>query len=392
MPKKHALLSASSASRWLKCPPSAKICAESDDTSSVYAEEGTLAHSICEVKLSAFVSATPKRTITSKLNKLKKEELYQSEMDSYTDEYTDYIKKLAFSFPSKAHIIVERQVDYSDYAPEGFGTADCIILHGDSLHIVDFKYGKGVPVSAEDNPQLKLYALGALKLYGMIYPIKNITLHIVQPRIDNFSEWSLKTEELVNWGNSIKPIAQLAFEGKGEYCSGEHCRFCKIAGSCRKRADDNLELAKYEFRMPLSNNLDLEEESVTLSDEEVGAVLTKAKRLKIWVESVEEYVLSSILKGRKIDGWKAVEGRGSRVFTDADAVPERLKSLNYSPDIAFERKQLTPAQLEKVLGKSEFNQTLGDLVQKLKGSPALAPITDIRPEYIQGTSAKDDFK
>lgn len=389
MPEKHALLSPSSAARWLNCPPSARLCAEIEDKVSSYAEEGTLAHSICEVKLTSFATPVPKRTTAAKLNKLKKNELYRPEMDGYTNEYVDYIKKIALGFSSKAHIAAERQVDYSAYVPEGFGTADCIILHGEELHIIDFKYGKGVPVSAEDNPQLKLYALGALNLYGMLYPVKNITLHIVQPRLGNYSEWRTSLSELTAWGESIRPTAQLAYKGKGEFHSGEHCRFCKISATCRKRSEDNLALAKYEFRKPSEFSKDGEP---TLSDDEIGCVLTLGQQLKKWYDDIEKYALAMILAGRKYNGWKAVEGRGSRFFTNADSVPERLGALGYSPDIAYERKMLTPPQLEKIIGKNEFAESFGDLVEKSKGKPTLVPLTDSRPDYVSGTTAVQDFK
>lgn len=389
MPEKHALLSASSAARWLNCPPSAKICAESEDKESSYAAEGTLAHAMCEIKLTAFTTVTPKRTITTKLNKLKKDELYQPEMDSYTDEYVDYVKKIAYSFPSKAHIAVERQVDYGAYAPGGFGTADCVILHGEELHIVDFKYGKGVPVSAEDNPQLKLYALGAIGFYGMLYPVKNITLHIVQPRIGNYSDWKISASDLFAWGESIKPIAQLAYEGEGDFNSGEHCRFCAISATCRKRSEDNLELAKYEFRKPpeLAKNCE-----PTLTDEEIALVLTQGSQLKKWYEDIEKYTLGMILAGKKYNGWKAVEGRGTRVYTDADAIPGRLEAIGLSAELAFERKMLTPPQLEAAVGKTVFAQSFADLVEKSKGKPTLAPSTDKRAEYVNGSTAAEDFK
>lgn len=389
MPEKHALLSASSAARWLNCPPSARLCAELPDKGSSYAEEGTLAHSMCEIKLQPFVSVVQKSTVTKRLNKLKKHELYQPEMDGYTETYVDYVKKIALSFPSKAHISIEQQVDYGNYAPEGFGTADCLIVHGEELHVIDFKYGKGVPVSPVDNPQLKLYALGALSIYAMLYPIKLIYLHIVQPRLDNIAEWTTSTEELLAWGESIKPAARDAFNGAGEFRSGEHCRFCKVKATCRKRAADNLELAEYEFAKPVSV---AKEDEPTISDEEVGEALKQAKLLKQWVEDIEDYALLSILAGKQISGWKAVEGRGSRQFTDTAAIGDRLRSMNLSPDLAFERRMLTVAQLEKVIGKNSFENIFGDIVVKTKGKPTLAEITDKRPEYVQNTSAAEDFK
>lgn len=389
MQEKHALLSASAASRWINCPPSARLCEKIPEDPSTYAQEGTLAHSMCEIKLNAFVTPTPKRTVTSRLNKLKKNELYASEMDGHTDTYVDYVKKIALSFPTKATVTVETKVDYSNYAPEGFGTADCLIIHGADLYVIDFKYGQGVPVSAEENPQMKLYALGALNLYGMFYPIKNIHFTIVQPRLNNISEWDTTIEALKAWGESIKPIAQLAYDGKGEYSSGEHCRFCKIKATCRKRAENNLELAKHQFAKPIQL---AKKDEPKLTDSEVGSILQTAKDLKKWVEDLEKYALKSILEGKPIDGWKAVEGRGSRNWNaDTDVITQRLSSLGYPQELAFERKVLSVAQLEKVVKKNDF-ENMADLVEKTKGKPTLAPITDKRPDFTQGTTAEQDFR
>lgn len=389
MPEKHALLSASAASRWINCPPSARLCEKIPEDPSTYAQEGTLAHSMCEIKLNAFVTPTPKRTVTSRLNKLKKNVLYAAEMDGHTDTYVDYVKKIALSFPTKATVTVETKVDYSNYAPEGFGTADCLIIHGADLYVIDFKYGPGVPVSAEENPQMKLYALGALNLYGMFYPIKNIHFTIVQPRLNNISEWDTTIEALKAWGESIKPIAQLAYDGKGEYSSGEHCRFCKIKAACRKRAENNLDLAKHQFAKPIQL---AKKDEPKLTDSEVGSILQTAKDLKKWVEDLEKYALKSILEGKPIDGWKAVEGRGSRNWNaDTDVITQRLSSLGYPQELAFERKVLSVAQLEKVVKKNDF-ENMADLVEKTKGKPTLAPIMDKRPDFTQGTTAEQDFK
>lgn len=390
MPEKHALLSASSAARWLNCPPSARLCESLPDTKSRYAAEGTLAHKMCEVKLNAFVSVVSKRTTSTRLNKIKKDELCSPEMDGYTDVYVDYIKKLALSFPSKAHIAVERQVDYGNYAPEGFGTADCIVIYGEDLYVIDFKYGQGVCVSAEANPQMQLYALGALNSYGMFFPIKTIHLSIIQPRLNNISEWQLPVEALRKWGESIKPAAQQAFDGTGEYMSGDHCKFCKIKASCRKRAESNLELAKYEFAKPVALAKDGEP---TLSDNEVGEILVTAQSLKTWVEDLEKYALNAILKGKEIKNWKAVEGRSSRSWNgDTEAVMQRLAALDYPEDIIYKRTMLTAPQFEKVIGTADFASNFNDLVIKPKGKPTLAPVSDSRPAYVQGTTAAEDFK
>lgn len=388
MPEKHALLSASSAGRWLNCPPSARINAEMEDTSSEYAAEGTLAHSMCEIKLTGYVSAIPKRTTNSKLNKLKKDKLYQAEMDGYTDDYLNYVKEIAIGLSGAPTVRIEEQVDYSDYAPEGFGTADCLILYSDELHVIDFKYGRGVEVSAEDNPQLKLYALGAIKKFAFLYSIKKVVLHIVQPRIDNFSSWETSADELRSWGESIKPIAQLAYEGKGNFNSGAHCRFCKLSATCRKRSEDNLALAQYEFKNPPEFTHD---GSPTLTDEEIGEVLTLGAQLKKWYEDLEKYALGMILYGKKYDGWKAVEGRGTRRFINPDDVPKVLEKMGLSPDLAYEREILSPAKLEKLIGKNDFADNFGGIVEKSKGKPTLAPASDKRPEYVSGTTAAEDF-
>lgn len=389
MPEKHALLSASSASRWINCPPSARLCEAIPEKTSKYAEEGTLAHSMCEVKLNAFVVPSSKRSVTTKLNKIKKNELYSPEMDGHTDAYADYVKKIALSFPAKATVAVEKQVDYSNYAPEGFGTADCIIVYGEDLYVIDFKYGQGVPVSAENNPQMKLYALGALNLYSMFYPIKTIHFTIVQPRLSNLSEWSMPIEALRDWGEYIKATAQLAFNGEGEYSSGEHCRFCKVKATCRKRAEDNLELAKHQFAKPIPL---AKKDEPTITDSEVGSILQTAKDLKKWVEDLEKYALKVILDGKQIDGWKAVEGRGSRNWNaDTDVIIQRLSSLGYPQEMAFERKILSVAQLEKVVKKTDF-ENMADLIEKAQGKPTLAPITDKRSAFKQGTTAVEDFK
>ncbi|PWJ14632.1 DUF2800 domain-containing protein [Ruminococcus flavefaciens] len=389
MPGTHALLSASSSARWLNCPPSAKLNAGADDKESSYAAEGTLAHAMCEIKLRGYISAIPKRSITAKLKKLKSDPLYQPEMDGYTEEYLDYIKKIATSFNGPPTIRAEEQVDYSTFAPEGSGTADCLILFGDELHVIDFKYGKGVLVSPEDNPQLKLYALGAISKFGLIYSFNKVTLHIVQPRLSNIDDWSISTADLLAWGFSIQPTAQLAFNGQGEFKSGEHCRFCKVAATCKKRAADNLALAQYEFRKP---DNDPTATDPMLNDTELAEALTKGAQLVAWYEDLKEYALAKILDGGELSGWKAVEGRGTRAFINPDDVPKRLESIGQSSDLAYERKVLSPAALEKLLGKKVFTDSFSDLVEKSKGKPALAPISDKRATYVQGTSAAEDFK
>lgn len=389
MPGNHALLSASSAHRWLNCPPSAKICAELPDTESEYAKEGSLAHEMCEIKLNAFITPTPKGVLTRRLNKIKKDELYKSEMDGFTDDYVDYIKKIALGFPSRAHIVCERKVDYSEYAPGGFGTADCIILYGKDLYIVDFKYGKGVPVSAENNSQMKLYALGAVREFSLVYPIENIHMSIVQPRISNISEWDISITDLKNWGEQIKPFAKLAYEGEGNFKSGDWCRFCKIKQTCRQRANENLKLAQYEFAKPAEIAKSGEP---VLSDNEVGEILKLADNLKKWVEDIESYALTAILNGKEIKDWKVVEGRTTRAFTDIEKVFEVLEKNGFPREAFYERKQLPFTKIESIVGKKDFETLLDHLITRTKGKPTLAPEADKRPPYVQGTTAEEDFK
>lgn len=240
--KEHAVLSASSAHRWLVCTPSVRLEEQFEDKESDYAKEGTLAHAIAEFQVrSYFLEPISKRKRTAELKKFQKEELYDAEMITHTENYLEYIKQIAMQYIKPPFISVEKRVCYGQYARDGFGTADCIVICGDTLHIVDFKYGKGVEVSAIDNVQLKLYALGALQEYGIFYPISTVKLHIFQPRVDNISEYSIDRSMLEAWGESIKEKAQLAYDGKGEFVSGEHCRFCKAKGCCKARATKNVQ-------------------------------------------------------------------------------------------------------------------------------------------------------
>ena len=381
--RKHALLSASSAHRWLACAPSARLEEQFPDSESEHAKEGTLAHEICELKVSQkFIKKQSAATFKRKLKKLQGNELYQKEMDGYTEEYLDYVSSIVHSFDQTPYIAVEKQVDYGHVAPEGFGTCDCIIIGGDTMHIVDFKYGKGVHVSAGGNPQLKLYAAGALKAYGMLYPIKRVVMHIVQPRIDNNSQVELLTEDLEFWIKAIRPLAEQAYKGEGEYKpSEETCRFCRARNTCRARAEKNLELAKEEFKMP-----------PLLSNDEVGAILKKAKDIKQWVADLEEWTLKELLKGGTVAGWKAVEGRSPRAFADQEKAFEILIGSGVDEALLYERKALTLAGVEKLIGKKEFNELLADQVVKPQGKPTLAPQEDKREAITLRTSAEEDFK
>lgn len=377
----HALLSASGAHRWLLCTPSARLEEQFPDSTSTYAEEGTLAHELCEIKVNKALLGMPTKTYNSTLKKIKGNNLYQTEMDKYTDEYLDYILEKVHSFDSPPTVIVEKKVDFSSYVPEGFGTADCIILGDGELHIVDFKYGKGVEVSAEYNPQMMLYALGAYLEYSFLFQIEAVKMTIVQPRIGNTSEYSMLVEELLEWAElTVKPKAQMAWNGEGNFIAGEHCKFCRAKASCRERARKNLETEKFELKKgPL------------LSPGEIGEALKKAVDLAKWAEDLKEYALAESLKGNDIPGWKAVEGRGSRNFTDNDLAIKKLKEAGIAEELLYERKQYTLAQIEKLVGTKDFKKIVGDLVVKNPGKPTLVVDTDKREKITNKVTAAEDF-
>lgn len=367
----HAVLSASGAEKWLNCPPSARLEESYPDTSSPYAKEGTLAHEIAEFKArNYFIETLPKRTFTSKLNKFKKEELYKNEMDEYTESYLEYIKEVAMKYPSKPYIALEKKIDFSKYVPDGYGTCDCILIHGNDMHIIDFKYGKGVPVSAENNSQLMLYALGALEAYSMLYQIDTVHLSIFQPRIDNISCFDISAANLLSWAvGEVEPKAKLAYGGIGDFKAGEHCRFCKAQAQCRAKAESIISV------------FPVKEEPALLTDDEIGLILAKAKELVSWSNAVEDYALNAILSGKEIQGWKAVEGRSVRVFSDADKAFEKIVESGTPEEMLYERKPLSLSQIEKLLGKKEFESIVSSFVIKPQGKPTLAPSDDKRPVF-----------
>ena len=377
----HALLSASAAHRWTACTPSARLEETLPERRSNYADEGNLAHDIAELKLKKnFVEQMSTRTFNSRLKKLQQHELYQNEMLNYTDDYLDYVSGIVHSFKSPPYIAVEKRLDFSSYVPDGFGTGDCIIISGKTLHVIDFKYGKGVPVSAVDNPQMKLYALGAWLAYSILYAIETVKMVIVQPRLDSISEWEMPLNGLLQWGESIKPIAQTAFKGGGEFVSGEHCRFCRAKALCRARSEFNTGLEEYKKKMP-----------PLITNAEVADLLKRAKDLAAWAKSLEEYALAECLAGNEVPGWKAVEGRSNRAFTDVDKAFGVLTKAGTDEAVLYERKPITLTAVEKLIGKKEFKTLLGDYVIKPPGKPTLAEESDKR-EAITRQNAADDFK
>ncbi len=381
----HALLAASSAKKWIHCPPSARLEEVFPDKSSTEASEGTLAHAIGELKLrKLFVEmAMTERTYKTRLNKLKKDPLYQDEMERYTDSYADYVSKIAYSYSSAPYIAIEKKVDYSSIAPEGFGTADCVILSKNECHVMDLKYGKGVPVYSEENPQLSLYALGVITAYRMFYPIEKVILHIIQPRLDNFSSWETTVSQLQEWAEEkIMPAALLAFDGKGEFNQGSWCDecFCKAAATCKHRAKTNILLSEYEGKVP-----------PLLTNEDVGSILEKAQFLAKWVKKLEGYALNQLVKGNEIPGWKIVEGRSNRAFSDVDKAFEALQAAGYDKSILYENKPLPLTEVEKIIGKDDFKTILGDFIVKPQGAPTLALHGDKREQMVLNSTAAEDF-
>lgn len=379
----HALLSASSAHRWLVCTAAPKLEATFPDTTSEYAREGTLAHEICELKLTKYVTAMARGTYTKKLNALKKHELYQPEMLETSEVYLDYIKGVALSYPTAPAIAIERRVNFSDYAPDGFGTADCLLLAGDVLHVIDYKHGKGVVVDATENPQMMLYALGAMHDYAMLYQFKTVKMAIVQPRVGNISEFEMSADALLDWGKTVvRPKAQEALSDAGQFSPGEHCRFCRAKYTCRARSEHFASFAELAQARADPRLLTLDE---------LGALLHDAKMLKKWAEDLEEHALAECLEGHAVSGWKAVEGRGSRAFTDADAAFEKLVAGGVEEAVLYERRPLTLAQVEKTIGKKMFTELVGDMMVKTPGKPTLAPEADKRPAITNAAKAADIF-
>lgn len=369
MSEGHALLSASSAARWLNCPPSARLAAKAPDTTSAYAAEGSLAHALAELKLRKhFVEPMGARTYNARLKRLQADPAWQDEMQRYTDGYLDYVKDLAMQYPQRPLVAVEQRLDYSDWVRDGFGTGDCVLLGGGVLQIVDLKYGKGVSVSAERNPQMMLYALGAIGRYRAFYGIDTVRLTIYQPRLDNISRWETTPDELIRWGEEVaRPAADLAYQGAGELRAGDWCRFCPVRARCRARCESYFALEPLSAKAP-----DL------LADAEIGDALRRAQGLKGWVADLEEYALSAALAGRDIPGWKAVEGRSTRQWDDQDAAFAALAAAGVDEALLYERRPITLAAAEKLLGKAAFAEIASNYVLRPPGKPTLVPETDPR--------------
>ena len=366
----HALLSPSAAHRWMNCPPSACLEREFPSSSSEVAAEGTAAHALCEHKLRKLLKLRSKRPHS---------DFEDDEMDRCSDDYVSFVQEQMGEIPSPM-VLVEQRLDLTRYVPEAFGTADCIIVGGDRLHIVDFKYGMGVLVEAEHNPQMMLYALGALELLDGIYDIQKISVSIFQPRRENVCTWSLPKEELLRWArDDLVEKARLAYMGEGEYRAGEWCTFCRASVRCRARAEEKLRLAKEEFKYP-----------PLITDEEIEDVLGEIPELIKWANAILAYATDAAVNHGKVwMGFKIVEGRSVRRYKDEDAVAREAESAGYT-DI-FDRKLISLTQMEKLMGKKAFTDILGGLIEKPPGKPTLVPLSDKRPAIHTG-NVRSEFK
>jgi len=380
----HAKLSASGASRWATCPGSVQMEDGIPDKESVYAQEGTLAHEMSELKLKHYLDPKGfgKRKLNAAIKKLKENELYQAEMESYTDTYVDFIKEKALSFPSNPYIEIEKRVDFSRWVDGGFGTCDCVLIHGSTLSIIDLKYGKGVPVSSEQNEQLILYALGAYDAFNLIYNLDKIELNIVQPRINNFSTWEISLTELLLWGDYFKVQAEKALGGKGELVpSAKACKFCKARDICTARAENNLSL---ESEIKLKPN--------EIPKDKLYEYISRGEDIAKWVADLKAYALDMCLKGEDVKGLKAVAGRTSRSWTNQDEAINRLIEGGIDEAIIYDKVPLTLAKLEKALGKQQFTALVGDMVVTSEGKPTLVFENDKRPAITNTVNATSIFK
>ena len=372
MPNKHALLSASSAYRWLACPPSALLSAKYEDTSSSYAQEGTAAHALAEYKV---LKALGRKADDPTENL----DYFNEEMDEATDAYAGYVLEQvaeAKKATTDPIVLVEQRVDFSTYVPDGFGTADALIIADNKLSITDLKYGRGVLVEADHNPQLMCYALGAYEMFSALYDIETVSMTIFQPRRDNVSVFEMKASDLLDWAeNTLKPKAELAAEGKGDFTAGEHCRFCKAKADCRARAEANLALARYDFALP-----------PTLTDADIEAILPLLDELTSWAEDIKAYALTRAVAGKEWHGYKLVAGRSNRKYVNEDAVAKKVSDAGFNP---YEEKLLGITAMAKLLGKNRFEELLSSLIEKPQGKPTLVPESDKRPAM---NSAKEDFK
>ena len=376
-PNAHAKLSASSAHRWLNCTAAPGFEEQFPRTTSTFADEGTLAHEFCELYGKQLFGMIDCDDAVEAAFELEQNEHYNSEMHRTAKFYTEQIEAASLAFQSAPAVFFEVRVGLDEYIPGGFGTCDCCMIGGDTLRIFDYKHGKGVEVSAEGNPQMRLYALGALAKFRVIYgdAIKKVVTAIIQPRItEDVSTEELTVEELLAWGeNVVKPRAQIATTGDGAtFCAGDWCRFCAGKAQCRARAAGYTALEEFAA---------MDTKDPKLSDAEVADLLTRGKGIVKWYEELQEYARGAILEGHQLDGWKVVEGRSIRKFSDQDAAFKALTDAGYAEAMLYERKPLSLAELEKQIGKKKFSEVCAKYITKPQGSPTLVEASDKRVPY-----------
>lgn len=370
---KHAILSASSSHRWLECPPSAMLERQFPNTTSTAAEEGTAAHALAEHKLNFHLNH----------KSIYQPSIYDNEeMEGHTDDYVAYVMEQVNKAKETCKlplVLLEERLDFSDYVPDGFGTGDCVIISDDKLQIIDLKYGLGVLVEAEDNPQMMLYALGALVTYGVLYDIKEVSMTIFQPRRENISTWTISVEELYQWAEEVvKPTAKIAIQGKGDFHPGSHCTFCKAKVQCRARADANLKLAQLEFqKAPLLEDFEIEEVLAVIND------LTK------WASEVQAYALDmAVNRGKEWVGYKLVAGRSVRKYANEEQVAQT--AIAHGFEGIYKKSLIGLTEMTKLMGKKQFDEILGELIIKPQGKPSLVPVSDKR-KAIQVNNVKNEF-
>jgi hypothetical protein len=369
----HAVLSASGSHRWLNCLPSARLELEFENNESNAAAEGTAAHALCEHKLKKALHMRSKRPVS---------DFNTDEMEEHSDAYVEFVMEqfeLVKQSCTDPLILIEQRLDFSCYVPQGFGTGDCIIIGDKKLHIIDFKYGMGVLVDAVGNPQMKLYALGALEIYDSLYDIEEVSMTIFQPRRENVSTWTIPVNELKDWAeNELRPKAKKAYEGEGDYLPGEWCTFCRAAVKCRARAEEKLKLAQMEFKLP-----------PLLTDSEIEEVLSKLSDLTKWANEIIAYATDAAVNhGKEWHGFKVVEGRSIRKYKDEEAVAEAAEANGYK-DI-YRQSLITLTEMQKLMGKSKFQEILGGLIHKPPGKPTLVPLSDKRPA-MNISNVKNEF-
>ena len=376
----HARLSPSSAERWIACPPSVKLSERFPDTTTSYAEEGTTAHLVAEISIRKALGLLTEQEAATRMEEAELSLYYTKDMPGNLESYVEYV----VSHAADADFVgLEERLYIGEWVPGGYGTSDAVIIKGDLLEVVDLKYGQGVPVSATGNPQFRLYGLGAVNEWLMLYPFSRVRCTVIQPRLDSISSEELEVPDLLDWAERVlRPAALLAEKGEGEYKSGEHCRWCKAKAVCRRRAEDNIALARYEFAEP-----------ALLTNEDIADILSAAGELKTWVSDVEAYALDQALNhGASFHGYKLVEGRSLRQLTDEDGAVRILLENGIAEDALYTRSLVGIPTMEKLVGKRRLAELLKEHIVKPQGKPALVKDTDKRPALNSTEAAAQDFK